>query len=933
MAAWFSSPLSRVLLTAAVAGSAVISGGGSARAGCVGSGATLNCTGDLSGGVALNNGSGPITTLNVLGLTTDITPGSGIEGVLFGSQGSVALHVDLGPWRIITNGIDTEGVIAESIGSGAVDVAIAGAVQTTGDLSAGIEGSTVTGPLSIAAFTSILTTGLNSAGIRGGSFTGSVDIYMAGDITTMQAGSFGIEAASQGPVNITAFGSISTYGDAASGIRAQSNNGALTIEVAGTITTSGENADGIFASGATVSILSDAAITTYGLSGVGIAASGQNGALVASTGNISTDLDNAPGIELETFNGTASVTSTGGITTRGMNSAAIEVRSQTGSAFVDVSGDIRTQGTDSPGIDVEAAGTVLVRSSGNIFATGLGSPGITAAGQDVVVTNSGRIEGGPCCGGVMMDADDSATLRNYGTIIGQPSGEAIYGIGNDILVENVATVTGNVFLFGNNSAVFNNHAGALFNSGETVIAQTVLNEGTIAPGGRGMIETTHLNLGTSLVQTQTGIFAVDIDGAVSSADEIEASGDATLAGKVAVSLISLPLTAAQSFTILTTDIGTVADEGLGLIASPALHATLSTDSNNVYLGIAVDFDVDGLNPNQRAIAIDLGRIFVAGAGGVTPVLLGLLNVTDLQGYRSALDQLSPEIYSDAEIAALYSNLAFTGSLMSCKVNGTDAASIIREGQCLWAGASARFLDTGSTSQQIGFDETAGLFTAGAQAALDDVWRIGFAGGYQSSTLETATGASSDGSLGQAGIALKYNPGRAADRGSRHGRWGSLRHAAADVLRRLFRSRRGRPGSRHLLRQPARGLRLRGAAPLCQADARYEPDAAAARRPHGVGWQRRRARSRRRRPHRFLGFAPRRGRHGVLARQRNARASSDPWRRRLVRQCRLRADGRVCGGARGRLAFHRSHQDRRGDGAHRGGHRCHQRHRRGDALFL
>src|SRR6185503_8406106 len=92
------------------------------------------------------------------------------------------------------------------------------------------------------------------------------------------------------------------------------------------------------------------------------------------------------------------------------------------------------------------------------------------------------------------------------------------------------------------------------------------------------------------------------------------------------------------------------------------------------------------------------------------------------------------------------------SLLSCKVNGTDTASIIREGQCLWAGASAVFLDAGTTTDQIGFTETAGLFTAGAQVAFDNVWRLGFAGGYQNSTLQSATGAQSDGALGQGGVA-------------------------------------------------------------------------------------------------------------------------------------------------------------------------------------
>src|SRR4029079_2536571 len=168
--------------------------------------------------------------------------------------------------------------------------------------------------------------------------------------------------------------------------------------------------------------------------------------------------------------------------------------------------------------------------------------------------------------------------------------------------------------------------------------------------------------------------------------------------------------------------------------------------------------VDGLNPNQRAIAENLDHILFGGVGTLGPALLGLLNVGSIDEFKSALDQLSPEIYSDAEIAALYSSLAFSNSLLSCKANGPANASIIREGQCLWAGASARFLDSNTTSDQIGFNEAAGLFTAGAQVALDDVWRLGAAAGYQASTLQTATGAQSEGSLAQAGGSLKYNPG-------------------------------------------------------------------------------------------------------------------------------------------------------------------------------
>jgi outer membrane autotransporter protein len=158
------------------------------------------------------------------------------------------------------------------------------------------------------------------------------------------------------------------------------------------------------------------------------------------------------------------------------------------------------------------------------------------------------------------------------------------------------------------------------------------------------------------------------------------------------------------------------------------------------------------------VADILNSAFAAGGGGVAAALTGLLNTVDAEDYKAAIDELQPKIYQDTQIAALYANLAFSNALMSCRVNGSDTASVIREGQCLWAGATARFLDSDSSSQLPGFKETAGLFAVGAQIALNDVWRLGFAAGYQSSSLNATNDASSDGEQAQAGVALKYNSG-------------------------------------------------------------------------------------------------------------------------------------------------------------------------------
>jgi len=170
------------------------------------------------------------------------------------------------------------------------------------------------------------------------------------------------------------------------------------------------------------------------------------------------------------------------------------------------------------------------------------------------------------------------------------------------------------------------------------------------------------------------------------------------------------------------------------------YAVIDPGSGNT----TVNNYASGLNGNQSVIGDTMNAALAAGGGGLSPVLLGLLNTPGLEAYKAALDQLSPQINSDAQIAALYASLGFANSLLSCKVNGADTAAIIREGQCLWAGASVVLLDGDTTSQQIGFDQTAGLFAAGAQVALDPVWRFGFGAGYQTSELDTATNATSDG---------------------------------------------------------------------------------------------------------------------------------------------------------------------------------------------
>ena len=117
---------------------------------------------------------------------------------------------------------------------------------------------------------------------------------------------------------------------------------------------------------------------------------------------------------------------------------------------------------------------------------------------------------------------------------------------------------------------------------------------------------------------------------------------------------------------------------------------------------------------------------------------------------------------------------------------------------------------------------AGLFTAGAQVALDHVWRLGFAGGYQSSTIDTATNAQSRWLARPRRRRAQVQSGAAAAR-----RHAVRRRRAYDTKRPMAFGgftglAEGDQISGFFNRRHARRLRVRSAAPLLQAHARCEP---------------------------------------------------------------------------------------------------------------
>ncbi len=569
---------------------------------------------------------------------------------------------------------------------------------------------------------------------------------------------------------------LTCTGDLSAGVNLNNGSGpyttlnvySLTADIAPT------NADGIrFYSNGSIIISSDLGTHSIQTTRYGIdAKSSVSGSVsVTSTGNVRA---RNSGIYAKSYDGSVKVDSHGDVTStaaRGIYAHSNGSGDTKIYSYGNVNGSL-------VGIEAYSLGSVTVKSTGDVTSTT--SDAIYTNGSTAKVTlYSGTING--AARGVEFGGT-SNYLYNYATVSG--GNFAIHASGGSTYVRNEGTVTGNVFL---HNGTFNNRAGGVFNSGDTVNlgTGTLTNEGTLAPSPYGVGSIGATSFYGNLIQTASGVLAIDIDMAGSSADSIEmnASGTARLSGGVALNFANLT-PVPQTFPILSSA-ASIPVQSLSLLNPAVVGQIAYPGGTNVTVTISgFDFGPAGLNANQTSIGDNLNAAFDAGSGGVGSLLLALANLTSLSDLASALDQLSPEIMSDAQISALYSSLGFANSLLSCKVNGTDTASIIREGQCLWAGASAVFLDQGTTSQQIGFNQSTGLFAAGAQVALDPVWRFGFGASYQQTSLDTATNATSEGQMGQGGVVLKYNPGPFLLAGlvsGGHGRYDTTRPIAFDGL--------------------------------------------------------------------------------------------------------------------------------------------------------
>ena len=94
-----------------------------------------------------------------------------------------------------------------------------------------------------------------------------------------------------------------------------------------------------------------------------------------------------------------------------------------------------------------------------------------------------------------------------------------------------------------------------------------------------------------------------------------------------------------------------------------------------------------------------------------------------------------------------------------------------EGQCTWVRADGFGLSQDSSQTYTGFDARTYNIEGGTQFAPTTDWRVGVAGGFANTSITEDGGATSRGTIGEAGVVAKYQPGDLLLAGSLSGTYG------------------------------------------------------------------------------------------------------------------------------------------------------------------
>ena len=459
--------------------------------------------------------------------------------------------------------------------------------------------------------------------------------------------------------------------------------------------------------------------------------------------------------------GNISIVQQGTLTRDGIRGESYTLNGNAGHVVIENTGDIQARDYGIRAISkAEAAagnaGNIDIATKGNIqagtaaiYASSLGG----ASEGDINILVEGELRG--LIHGVMIEGGVTNSLKIVQGSLVQAGGTgfAIHGTTGDETVDNAGTVIGNVNL-GQGINRFNNLASGVYQSGDMINLDTTghfHNAGVFIVGGLSAAPVSATLTG-SLVQDASGVLVVDVAGGT--ADRLNVSGSADLAGKV-VARFGGMTAATQQYTIVSAD-GGLTNNGITGPASTVVmnYELLFPTPNDMVLSVTANYVTAGLTPNQKATAQHLQGSLVAG-GGLGAVLGYLGSFADVPSYAKALDRLHPEPYLAQTQSVLLSSLAFADGVLTCSDRqGTGTVKLGDDG-CGWARIGTSRTTRGRTLENIGFGNDAWSASGGAQFSLAPNWLGTVAFGYERYSTSVDDRARSSGDLFQFGAGAMY----------------------------------------------------------------------------------------------------------------------------------------------------------------------------------
>jgi len=387
--------------------------------------------------------------------------------------------------------------------------------------------------------------------------------------------------------------------------------------------------------------------------------------------------------------------------------------------------------------------------------------GPTVIGQGTLVAHAGSLGSGNIINmdALVIDQNTDATMgqeiTGAGTLTKRGAGR--------LNLTGTSGLTGDTFVRGGNLAV----NGILDQSTVDVGANATLSGsgtvGGIAVNGRGIVAPGNsigtLNVTGNVTFGPGAFYDVEINGTGQS-DRIAATGTATLNGGTVRIFADQGQYSLSPYTILTAD-GGIAGEFAGTETGGAfafVTPTLGYEDKAVTLTLVRKVDPQPPGPPTppeppappaplafNAVAVSGNQYRVADAVealGEGNRLFDAVIGASAAGARQAFDALSGEAHASAATTAVADVQRVQGTILSRLRNGAENhsgngayASLDPRRATLWGEGLGSWGKVRSNGNAAGLDTSTGGFILGAEAAIDETYRIGLAGGFMSTTFD------------------------------------------------------------------------------------------------------------------------------------------------------------------------------------------------------